>query len=176
MRVASVLLLGLLLGCPGGAQRSRPDILLVTFDTLRADHCSIYGYSRATTPTLERLAGEGIVLESAYAPTPTTQPSHSTLFTSLDPDEHGVRKNGELLAEPLVTMAELLRGEGYQTAAFVSSHVLKAKFGLSQGFEFYSDDLGTVAGGPAEAPERNARATTDSAMAATAMMLPSTTP
>jgi len=66
-------------------EKTRPDVLLVSIDTLRWDHCSLYGYERKTTPQLERIAAEGILFESAYAPTATTAPSHATLFTGRDP-------------------------------------------------------------------------------------------
>lgn len=118
-----------------------PDILLVTIDTLRADRCSAYGYSRPTTPNLDRLAQEGVLFEAAYAPMATTGPAHASMFTGLPPRSHGLLKNGHLLRPELTTLAESLLARGYQTAAFVSSYVVNHGFGFSQGFGTYDDDF-----------------------------------
>jgi arylsulfatase A-like enzyme len=127
---------------PAGTQTGpRPDILLVTFDTLRADHCSSYGYPLATTPHLDALARDGVRFALAYAPTATTAPSHASLLTGLQPLGHGVLRNGFVLAGEVDTLAERLGRAGYTTAAFVSSFVLYHEFGLAQGFGFYDDDL-----------------------------------
>jgi arylsulfatase A-like enzyme len=115
--------------------------VLVTLDTTRADHCSAYGYSRETTPTLERVAAEGVRFAVAYAPSATTGPTHATLFTSLYPPSHGVLKNGIALAPPYVTLAERLRERGYTSAAFVSSFVLDPKFGWDQGFDAFDAEF-----------------------------------
>jgi choline-sulfatase len=123
-------------GC-ARAPAQRPNLLLVTIDTLRADHCSAYGYGLRTTPTLERLAREGARVDEAYAPSATTAPSHASILTSLYPLEHGVVRNGMVLAPERVTLAELLRAAGYQTAGFVSSFVLKKRFGYAQGFDTF---------------------------------------
>ena len=128
-------------GCGHEAPPPRPDLLLVTFDTLRADHCSTHGYGRETTPTLERLAEEGVLFTTAYAPTATTAPSHASLLTGLDPLEHGVRRNGIALPETAHTLAERLAEVGYESAAFVSTVVLKREFGFAQGFAHYDDDF-----------------------------------
>ena len=126
----------------GAVRDSRsPNIVIVTFDTLRADHVSAYGYPRATTFRIDGLAAEGALFETAYAISSTTLPSHATLFSSRYPDEHGARKNGLAASERLETLAERLRASDYQTAAFVSSFVLEDKFGLAQGFDHYDDDF-----------------------------------
>ena len=117
--------------------RPAPSVLLITIDTLRADHCSVQGYPRATTPELERFARDGTRIELAYAPTATTAPTHATIFTSLYPLAHGVRKNGMTLGAEHTTLAERLAAAGYQTAAVVSSFVLDPKFGFDQGFDRY---------------------------------------
>lgn len=116
-------------------------MVVVTLDTVRADHCSVYGYARPTTPGLEALAHEGTTFEAAYAPMATTSPSHATMFTGLHPRTHGVVKNGLVLAATVPTLAEVMRGAGYETAAFVSSYVLNTRFGLARGFERYDDDF-----------------------------------
>lgn len=131
-----------LLGVACGHGPARPNLLLVTIDTLRADHCSAYGYAKPTTPHLEALARDGVRCDLAYAPMATTAPSHATLFTGLLPRTHGVRKNGHVLVPRHRTLAEALRDHGYRTHAVVSSFVLERRFGLDQGFASYDDSLG----------------------------------
>ena len=118
-----------------------PNIVLITIDTLRADHCSVYGYGVRTTPHLEQLAREGARVETAYVPMPSTGPAHASLFTSRYPLAHQVLKNGHVLADDYPVLAEVLGEAGYRTAAFVSSFVLDDRFGYGQGFESYDDDF-----------------------------------
>ena len=120
---------------------SEPNIVLITIDTLRADHCSVYGYGLRTTPRLEKLAREGARVETAYIPMPSTGPAHASLFTSRYPLAHQVLKNGHVLADEYPVLAEVLGRAGYRTAAFVSSFVLDDRFGYGQGFESYDDDF-----------------------------------
>jgi arylsulfatase A-like enzyme len=137
----------LLVSCAEPPRPLRPDILVISIDTLRADHTSLYGYERRTTPELERLAGDGVLFALAYAPTATTAPSHAALFTGQPPMDHGVQSNGQPLVDGARTLAEHLTGSGYATAAFVSSFVLNHKFGFAQGFELYDDDFRDLADG-----------------------------
>ncbi len=124
------------------ADPSCPNILLVTFDTTRADHIGAYGWRHARTPVFDRLAEEGIRFERVYAPVPLTLPSHATLMTGLYPFYHGMHDNGAFrLDDGALTLAEILRRHGYQTGAAVAAFVLDHRFGLDQGFEAYSDDL-----------------------------------
>ena len=138
------LLVPLLVGC--GTERaateartgSPPSILLVTLDTTRADRIGAYGYDRAVTPTLDRLAREGVLFEFAIAPTPITLPSHASILTGVYPPAHGVRDNLIFQLEPdAVLVSEALQRHGWRTAAFVGAFVLDARFGLAQGFEVY---------------------------------------
>ncbi|HJS58571.1 MAG TPA: sulfatase-like hydrolase/transferase [Vicinamibacteria bacterium] len=129
----------LLAACRRGPER--PNLLLVTIDTLRADHCSAYGYGKPTTPRLEALARDGVRCELAYAPMPSTGPSHATMFTGLLPRRHGVRKNGHVLGGRHRTLAETLARAGYRTHAIVSSFILGRRFGLDQGFASYDESL-----------------------------------
>jgi arylsulfatase A-like enzyme len=119
----------------------RPNVLLVTIDTQRADHVAANGYHRPTTPRLDRLAAEGVLFTLAYTPTPTTAPSLASLFTASYPLAHGVLKNGWTLAQQSRTLAEVLRDEGYATAAVVSAFPLARRFGFDQGFEHYDDEF-----------------------------------
>lgn len=122
-------------------QSGPPNLVLISLDTTRRDHGSVYGYGRETTPNLERLAREGVLFALAYAPAPTTGPSHATLFTSLHPITHRVVKNGRVLVSGHQTLAERLRERGWTTAGVVSSYVLDARFGWDQGFELWDDDF-----------------------------------
>jgi len=136
------LALALAIGFPERPEAGRrPDILLVTLDTTRADHTSAYGYERPTTPRLEALAREGVRFDAAYAPMATTLPSHAALFTAELPRTLGITKNGAVLPDEHHTLAERLEDAGYRTAAFVSSFPVDRAFGLDQGFEVYDDDF-----------------------------------
>lgn len=127
-------------------QRSRPNVLLVTFDTTRADHMGYAGGPEGVTPTLDGLAAGGTWFTTAITSEPLTVPSHTTIMTGLYPFNHGVRNNGTyIVPKETVTLAERLKQEGYATSAIVSAFVLDSQFGLDQGFETYDDDL---AGGP----------------------------
>jgi len=140
-RAGILLGLGLALGC-----RPRPapptNLVLVTFDTTRADHLGCYGRANARTPTLDGLASRGVVFEQCRTAAPITMPSHSTIMTGLYPPAHGVRDNGLFaLPDSRVTLAERLRARGYATAAATGSFVLDHRFGLSQGFDLYEDGV-----------------------------------
>ena len=137
--LCAALLLTTLAASAGTGAEPAPALLLITIDTLRADHCSAYGYARETTPNLTALAADGVRFASAYAPMATTGPSHATLFTSLLPASHGVLKNGLGLGPAPRTLAERLRARGFRTGAVVSSYPLDRRFGFARGFESYDD-------------------------------------
>ncbi|MBM4269773.1 MAG: hypothetical protein FJ144_24755 [Deltaproteobacteria bacterium] len=118
-----------------------PNIVLISVDTLRRDHMSVYGYERETTPELAKLAGDGARFDTAYAHTATTGPSHATMLTARLPIGHGIDRNGVALRKDVRTLPEILKAEGYQTAAFISSYVLLGKFGYERGFEEYDIEL-----------------------------------
>jgi len=120
----------------------RPNVLFVTIDTLRSDHCSSYGYPKDTTPNLDRLAREGVRFSTVYAPMPTTLPSHAAMFTGLRPSSLGVLRNGVTVGDHVHTLAEVLRSHGYKTAAVVSAFPVHRRFGLAQGFSYYDDAFG----------------------------------
>jgi arylsulfatase A-like enzyme len=137
-------LLAAALGCgadPPAAPEPLPNLLVVTIDTLRADHLSSYGYARETSPNLDALAAAGVRFELSFAAASTTLPSHVSLFTGTDPIAHGVVKNGLRVAPDTTLLAERLRDAGAQTAAIVSSFVLDRRFGLDRGFDHYEDDF-----------------------------------
>src|SRR5262245_46024132 len=114
-------MLGILLSL--GVAASPPDVLLVTIDTLRADHVGAYGYAAAETPALDGLARAGVRAEDAVVQVPQTRPSHASLFTGRNPFEHGLRDNfSPPLAPSVPTLATLLRRAGYDTAAFIGAY------------------------------------------------------
>jgi arylsulfatase A-like enzyme/Flp pilus assembly protein TadD len=119
-----------------------PNVLLISIDTLRADHLGAYGASIGT-PGLDALGKAGVVFERAVAQVPITLPSHASLFTAAYPFAHGVRDNGSFrLPEERRTLTEAFRAAGYRTAAFVGSFALDSRFGLERGFELYDDFYG----------------------------------
>jgi arylsulfatase A-like enzyme/Tfp pilus assembly protein PilF len=127
---------------PGPRSGAGLNVLLVTLDTTRADRLGAYGYAKARTPRLDRLAAEGVRFENAYSDVPVTLPAHASILTALYPFEHGVRNNGNFyLAERYETLATVLRKGGYRTAAFVSSFILDRRYGLARGFETYDDRM-----------------------------------
>lgn len=158
---------GAILGVHPGAAAGF-NILLVTLDTTRADRIGCYGYGPASTPVLDRLAAGGVRFAEAVTVAPETLPAHATLLTGLFPPRHGVRINAESrLGSQHVSLAEVARARGYQTAAFVSAFVLDARFGLDQGFDHYDDrvDAATGTAFASGVNERRAGATTDAALA-----------
>jgi len=127
---------------PAAPPASRPSVLLVTIDTLRADRLGCYGHAGAATPTLDGLAARGVRFATGVAHAPLTGPSHACLLTGLTPLGHGFRDNGGFVLPPAVgTAAEDFRQAGYRTAAFVSGFPLDRRFGFDRGFETYDDHL-----------------------------------
>ena len=134
------------------------NVLLITIDTLRVDRVGAFGSSRHLTPTLDRLAREGLTLTRAYASAPLTLPSHTSILTAVSPPVHGVRANGITRLGPrLPTLPTVLKTAGYRTGAFVGAFVLDARFGLTRGFDVYDDKYGEKHEGDAtEGAERRA--------------------
>src|SRR5262245_49135270 len=118
-------------------ERVRPNILLITIDTWRADRLGV-----GVSPALDRLAAQSVRFTAARSAVPLTLPSHTTILSGLLPPQHGVRENGiDRLDEKHATMATLLKGAGYGTAAFVGAFVLDRQFGLARGFDTYDDQI-----------------------------------
>ena len=116
------------------------NVLLITLDTTRADHLPAYGYKGVRTPGLDTLAAKSVIFDDALAHVPATFPSHTSILTGLLPIAHGVRDNkGYTVDAKTTTLAEILHGHGYQTAAFVSAFILDARWGLAKGFDLYFD-------------------------------------
>jgi choline-sulfatase len=126
------------------AAQKPPNVLLITVDTLRADHLSSYGYHLKTSPYIDKLAQEGARFDRVYTAIPLTGPAHLSLFTSRYPQEHGARRNGVAMASEGAPIAfpQLLRATGYRNAAFISAWPLTARLtGLDAWFDHYDENL-----------------------------------
>ncbi|MGD8328858.1 MAG: sulfatase-like hydrolase/transferase [Acidobacteriota bacterium] len=125
----------------------RANVVLVTIDTLRADRLGSYGHAAAQTPRLDRLAAEGVRFEQVVASVPLTLPSHTSIMSSMDPTEHGVRDNAAFEIPPGTRLlAEVFHDAGYDTGAFVGAYVLDSRWGLAPGFDTYDDDFDYAGG------------------------------
>jgi arylsulfatase A-like enzyme/Tfp pilus assembly protein PilF len=135
---------GRLLACALGAfpcfaLAARPvsSVVLISVDTLRADHLGCYGYGRIRTPQIDGLARGGTLFSKVGSPAPITLPSHTSLLSSTYPFAHGVEENGQHVPAGIATLATVLKANGYRTAAFIGGYVLDARFGLNRGFDVY---------------------------------------
>lgn len=146
---------------------SKASAILITIDTLRADHVGLYGYKEETTPNLDKFIQQNscIIFEQAISPVPLTLPAHAAILTGLYPFQLEVRDNDfSIVPAEAFTLAELFIKNGYTTAAFVSAFVLHKKFGLSQGFAIYDDDFSLGRRSANVYAERDARLVTDSVL------------
>jgi len=129
-------------GEPEPDKETRPEVFLVTIDTLRADHVHCYGYERIRTPALDMLAEQGIRFTQAFTPSPITNSSHASIMTGLLPGSHAVSDFGVPLAASYPTLAELLTKGGYRTAGFIGAVILDSKNlapGFDRGFGYYDN-------------------------------------
>ena len=140
---ALAVLLLLAAGCGGGG--TKPNVIVVTIESLRADHVGCYGYPLPTTPNLDRFAGESVRFDEAYTLTSWTLPSHASLLTGLPSSALKVTEPHHKLDDSYETLAELLAGEGYSTAAIVSGPFLRTPYNLNQGFDLYDDTPSAIA-------------------------------
>lgn len=138
------------LGCQRSAESSRtmsepPSIVVITIDTLRADHLGSYGYFRDTSPNIDRVAAQGVLFTNAVTTMATTLPAHLSLWTSMYPVQTGVTKNGSKLAkkqkaeQSALLFAQILQEIGYTTAAFVSATPVKEYTGIGLGFDVFDE-------------------------------------
>jgi len=156
LRLLAAATAALALGCGGLPATS---LVLVTFDTLRADHLGAYGHALPTSPHVDALAARGVLFERAYAPMAQTLPSHATLLTGLEPREHGALHNTYVLGRGALTLAEALAARGHATAAVVGSLVLSRETGIARGFAHFDQP------DPRRGPARAADRVTDAALA-----------
>jgi arylsulfatase A-like enzyme len=153
--------------CSREEPRERWNVLVITVDTLRADHLSCYGYGQPTTPRLDAFAGGALRFENASTPRAKTTPALASLFTGLHPHEHGVRDLVEPLADDVPTLAESLSRAGWRTGAVVGNWVLaNERSGLARGFGTWVERLPDTQGVPPDdVPQRTARSLTDAGLA-----------
>ncbi|MEO6487629.1 MAG: sulfatase-like hydrolase/transferase [Thermoanaerobaculia bacterium] len=140
-------------------------VIIISIDTLRADHLPIYGYTKVETPNIDSLRRDGILFENAYSHCPMTLPSHVSMLTGLLPTEHEVRNNlgYRFDAAKHQTLAQFLKLRGYATGAAVSSYVLRADTGLGAAFDFYDDAIPVATAGAASQHQRSGSATLSAA-------------
>jgi arylsulfatase A-like enzyme len=156
---------------PKNTLETTPNIILITMDTVRADHLSCYGYQRLTTPNVDQLAREGVLYKNAYSTTSWTLPSHASIFTGMYPSKHGAHYNPKFiniaasytdekkqgctllelinqsiskLSEEKVTLAKILSEKGYRTAGIIGGPFTSSVFGLAQGFDYYNENFYNV--------------------------------
>jgi arylsulfatase A-like enzyme len=130
----------------------KPNIILISIDTLRADHLSCYGYPRETTPATDALSQDSVLFTHTYSPSPSTLPSHMSMLTSLYPTNHGLvtmplggPQGDSLSLDPaIMTLSDFLREEGYVTSAFTGGAQISSQFGFSKGFDFYQENKGSI--------------------------------
>jgi len=157
--------LGLLLGRPVLAAPARPNLLLITIDTMRPDRLGCYGSRVAKTPAIDRLAASGAVFGRAFAHTPLTLPSHTSILLGTTPLQHGVHDNGNFkVPDSLPTLATFLKDQGYATGAFIGAFPLDARFGLDRGFDVYDENYGSGTSLDFQFVERKAEAVVGSAL------------
>jgi arylsulfatase A-like enzyme/Flp pilus assembly protein TadD len=157
-----------LFGQPAAAQQAPPNVVLITLDTVRADHLGCYGHKGIKTPHIDGLASDGVLFQKAYTPVPITLPAHASLFTGTYPMVTGMHDfSGNRLSPDQPTLASLLRAQGYSTAGIVGAAVLDSRFGLDSGFDYYYDefDFSRLDEQNLDAMERPADVVTDRALA-----------
>ncbi|MFN2387308.1 MAG: sulfatase-like hydrolase/transferase [Thermoanaerobaculia bacterium] len=150
---AFALVMACLIGCggEGARQDGMPPVILISVDTLRADHLPSYGYRGVETPHIDGLRRDSVLFRNAYSQVPLTLASHASILTGLLPHEHGIRDNyGYRLADSVETLATLLHARGYATGGAISAEVLARSGGLARGFDFYDDAMAN-----ADPPERD---------------------
>ncbi len=143
--VAGLLLFGIVTACTGTTRDSTSPAatrgyVLVSIDTLRADHLGAYGYHRPTSPYFDSLAARGVLFENAIAQIPGTLPSHMSMFTGLYPAEHGVYPPNGALSPDIETIAEAFRRAGFRTAGHTEGGFVDGSYGFARGFESFDDD------------------------------------
>lgn len=118
---------------------ARPNVVLISLDTLRADHLGCYGYEKPTSPHLDRIAAEGVLFRRAYSQAPWTLMSHMSLLCSRLPSRCGVESLNQVLPAEFPTLTEVFQGQGYETAALVNNGQIKAHWGFDRGFDHWRE-------------------------------------
>jgi len=116
------------------------NVILISIDTLRADHLGVYGYTKNTTPNIDRFAKDSSVFLNTISQAPSTEPSHASIFTSLIPSKHGALFSKKTkLSDELVTFPKILKNKGYSTVSFHGGGQISSDYGFSQGFDIYEE-------------------------------------
>ena len=135
--IYAVFALFLLFGCKKNQDILKPNLILISIDTLRADHLGCYGYDRPTSPIIDKLASKGVLFKDVSATSPWTLPSHGSLLTSFYPSQIGLSSKQGKLALHIETLATILSRYNFTTAAFANSIFVSEKYGFDQGFDFF---------------------------------------
>ena len=114
------------------------NVILIVIDTLRADHVGAYGYNRDTTPNIDQLAKEGILFKNAFSQSSWTRPSTASILTGLYPKNNGANTRQDRLTKEKVLFSEIVKEEGYSTAAFVTNGNVGPNFGFNQGYDYFT--------------------------------------
>lgn len=146
------------------APGARPHVILISMDTTRADFLGCYGHPWCATPALDAFAAEAICFEDCMTAAPSTLAAHTTMMTGNHPHRHGVPRNRFVAHEDNRTLAEILKEDGYRTAAFIAGFPLHRRFGLMQGFDHYDDTLPEADHPDAEQCQRPANEITDAVL------------
>jgi choline-sulfatase len=154
------------LAWPAIAQTSAPSILLITLDTVRADHIGAYGYTKGATPTLDRLAREGVRFADATTQAPLTGPAHAAILTGQYPARFGVRDNASTpVPSNIPTLAETLKAKGYRTGGFVGAFILGPEYGFGRGFDTFDATFAHFSAGAKLQAQRRGGEVVDAALA-----------
>lgn len=137
-------MIALLLGCGGAptippGDATRPDVVVISLDTVRADHLGAYGYGRATSPGLDALAAGGVRFAEAWSPAPWTLPAHATILSSVAPPGHGAIEGDRRIDPAVPWLPEAMRAAGYATIAVTTTLYVSDKFGFDRGFDSFDD-------------------------------------
>jgi arylsulfatase A-like enzyme/Tfp pilus assembly protein PilF len=147
------------------SQAQPPNVLLITIDTVRADHIGAYGYAKGSTPTIDRLARDGVRFADATTQAPLTGPAHAALLTGIYPARLGVRDNATTsVPESATTAAEVFKAAGYRTGGFAGAFVLAAPYGFAQGFDTFDADFPGFSDGLKLQVQRRGDAVVDAAL------------
>jgi arylsulfatase A-like enzyme/Flp pilus assembly protein TadD len=147
-------------------QTGKPNFLLITIDTLRPDRLGCYGSRTVETPSVDGLAGQGVLFERAFSHAPLTLPAHASIMLGLLPPTHGVRDNANFrVPDGFLTLAEWLKRQGYETGAVVGAFPLDSRFGLTRGFDLYDDNYGSQGESDLAFVERKAGVVVERALA-----------
>lgn len=134
-------------GTDAGGSGGPAKIILISLDTLRADHLGCFGYDRPTSPHLDKLAGDGVLFSNCFSQAPYTISSHMSMLTGLNPSRHRVYSMEDSLSTEIETLADRLRARGYSTAAFTGGGQVSHIFGFSKGFDSYQERTESISSG-----------------------------